>query len=411
MASLPEPRLSARVADSAGPRWWRTLAIVGLLPLAALGVILPWSASLNVTAVLTGIAWLVLVRILVPRLKPRACTLAIEPGAIRVEGAGAASQRLRAADVRAASTARLASGFSVGLVRYGDDDPPLWLELESAADVDRVRRALGVGHGGFGRVAWPPRRGTFHGRRTRLDLIAAGLWLGTIAAIAVHFTELAITLGVLFVPFVIVAAAIGMSARSVRHGVCLSPSGVRTILEHQITDTPWSSVLDAEVQRDSLVIRTTTGAEIVPLPDLLPVEREHLVAQLRSAALRARGHGPLPPGIPTSLAILAPREEAARAWIERVDATAATLMDRDGYRRSGVEERDLWDTLESTDAPPPIRAAAARILARVAPEQAGPRIAQVLLQEHDEGARDCIRVALEEDVDVAAGAMDRSASR
>jgi hypothetical protein len=328
----------------------------------------------------------------------------VEPGAIRLRRAGAVSQHIRAADVRAASAARLPTGFSLALVRYEPGDPPLWLELQTADDVERVRRALGVGHSGFGELSWPPRR-TFHGKRTPVDVLAAALWLATIAAVYAN-SEADVTLGVLFVVLAVVATALGAATRRSRHGVSLSPAGL-TIADGARTRTPWADVVAADAQGEALLVRTSAGAQLVPTPDALPLEREHLVAQIRSAALRAHGEGPLPPGVPSSLAVLAPRDEGSRAWIERVDATAATLLDRDGYRRTGVVERDLWETLESTDAPPRLRAAAARILARVAPEEAGPRIAQVLVQEHDAGAGDCIRVALEEDVELAAQAFDR----
>jgi hypothetical protein len=54
-----------------------------------------------------------------------------------------------------------------------------------------------------------------------------------------------------------------------------------------------------------------------------------------------------------------------------------------------------------------MRAAAARVLARVVPEEAKTRVAQVLATEHDAYARACIRIALEEDVDVAARELER----
>jgi hypothetical protein len=138
-----------------------------------------------------------------------------------------------------------------------------------------------------------------------------------------------------------------------------------------------------------------------------PLEREHFAAQIRDAARRARGEGSPPPDVPASVAVLAPRDEAHRAWLERVDATAASLARADGYRDLGVDEGDLWTALESPDAPVPLRSAAARVLARVAPETAGPRIAEVLAREHDVGARNRIRVALEEDVDLAARQLER----
>jgi hypothetical protein len=407
-ARAPEPPpLVARVCDPAGPRWWRVLVTTGIAPLALLGGAMPWSTSWRAASVLTAVAWLVLVRLVVPRLRTRRCELVLEPGAVRLRRAGAASQRIHAEDIRAASTARLASGFSLALTRYGEGDRPLWLELERSEDVDAVRRALGIGHAGFGEVSWPPRRGVFHGNRTLLDLIAAVLWLGALWAIASGWTEAAITLAATFVVTTIGAVTLGLATRPARFGLTLSPRGLGVIEEGRLFERRWQDVFTADGQGDDIALRTATGVQHVSLRGALPEEREHIAAQIRSAALRARGEGPLPPGIPTSLSVLVPRGEDPRAWIERVDATAASLQQRDGYRVAGVEERELWETLESTDAPPALRAASARILARVAPEHAGPRIALVLSQEHDPAARDRILGALEEDVELAAQALER----
>jgi hypothetical protein len=112
--------------------------------------------------------------------------------------------------------------------------------------------------------------------------------------------------------------------------------------------------------------------------------------------------------VPAPISLLAPREEPKRAWLERIDATAATLVEGAGaYRAADISTQDLWTALESPDAPAPLRAAAARILARVVPGEAGPRIGLTLAAERDDRTRDRIRVALEEDVDAAARELER----
>jgi hypothetical protein len=408
-APAPAP-IVARVCDPAGPRWWRVVVTVGIIPLALLGGFVPWSASLRAVSLLTAVAWLVFVRLVVPRLRTRECELSVEPGGLRVRGAGVVSQRIHASDLRAASAARFGSGFSLALTRYGSGDRPLWLLLETSKDVDEVRRALGVGHAGFGALSWPPQRGVFHGRRSALDWLAEVAWLCAIVAVAAE-TEVAIPLAALFVTLTIVAVAVGVIPRPIRSGLTLSPRGLGVIENGSLFENRWADVVTADVHGDEILLRTSTGVQRLPVRDGLPDEREHLAAQIRSAALRARGEGPLPPGVPTSMSVLVPRGEDPRAWIERVDATAASLQQRDGYRVAGVEEQELWETLESTDAPPALRAASARILARVAPEQAGPRIALALSQEHDPAARDRILGALEEDVELAAQALERLDSK
>jgi hypothetical protein len=398
--------LRARVCDPAGPGWWRTAATIGLLPLAVLALVLPLPAGPRVATMLAGLAWLVLGRIVVPRLRTAECTVDVGPTEIALHGAGAASQRIEARHVRAASTASLSRGYSLGLVRHGEGDPPLWLELGSQADLDRIRRALGIGHAGFGVLAWPPRRGVFHVQASTLDFLAALGWLATIGLVLTGSVERAITVAILFVPVTLIALALAVAGRTPAAALSLSRRGLRVTAGGDNAETPWTEVVGATATSHGVLVSTTAGAQAVPMPAAGVLEREHMAAQIRSAMLRARGEGPPAPGIPASVAVLAPRDEAPRAWLERVDATAASMARGEGYRHAAVEAADLWTALESTDAPSPVRAAAARILARVAPEQAGPRIAQVLAQEHDAVARDRIRVALEDDVEVAAREME-----
>ena len=54
-----------------------------------------------------------------------------------------------------------------------------------------------------------------------------------------------------------------------------------------------------------------------------------------------------------------------------------------------------------------VRAAAARVLARVAPDEAKKRVADVLACDRDAHACAVIRVALEDDVDVAARELEQ----
>jgi hypothetical protein len=76
-----------------------------------------------------------------------------------------------------------------------------------------------------------------------------------------------------------------------------------------------------------------------------------------------------------------------------------------------VDRTELWEALEDPDAPPAVRAASARLLARIAPEEAPRRIADALAVERDGATRARIRIALEEDVETAARGLERLTSR
>ena len=165
-------------------------------------------------------------------------------------------------------------------------------------------------------------------------------------------------------------------------------------------------MLDASVDPAGIRLTTNAGPVHIPMGQSLPEERAHLVAQILSAASRARGEGPLPPTLPAPLARLAPKGESERAWLQRIDAAAASIASAEAYRGSDLDPRDLWAALESPDAPARVRAAAARVLARVAPDEAKTRVAQVLASDRDPRACACIRVALEEDVETAARELE-----
>jgi hypothetical protein len=402
--------LRARVCDPAGPRWWRAVTGVGLLPLLLLGLVLPAPELPRIVTMLVGVSWLVLGRLVVPRPGPRACVVDVEPGAIVIHGAGVLSQRIAGADVRGASTAWLDGKVVLGLVRYSVGDSPLWLELDTAEDAERVRRALGIRYAGLGELTYPPISGSFHSQPTPADFLAGASWVALILAAAVG-SDVALLLTLAVVPLTIIALAVAAARRDSWDRLTLSPRGVRfpltTARSAPYTEVHWGDVQDVRATARGIALTTRHGEHHVPMRRAQAREREHFAAQIRTAARRARGEGPPPPEVPASVAVLAPRDEARRAWLERVDATAASIARAEGYRDLGVEEADLWSALESPDAPVPVRSAAARVLARVAPQQAGPRIAEVLAREHDEDTRTRIEVALEEDVELAARKLDR----
>jgi hypothetical protein len=118
----------------------------------------------------------------------------------------------------------------------------------------------------------------------------------------------------------------------------------------------------------------------------------------------------MPPVLPVAVARLAPEGETQRAWLQRLDATAATVG-TGAYRSQGLDPNDLWRALENPDAPAAVRAASARLLARVAPDEIKTRVALVLAADRDKYARTCIRIALEDDVETAALELERAAAQ
>lgn len=348
--------MRARVIDPVGPAWWRALTL--LAALGPVAVALFFGLTPFVVVTMLAAAWMFVARAVLPRLQPRDVELGVEAGVVRIERAGPLSQRIVGRNLQAASVATTARGVSLALVRGVVGDRPLLMELESADEAAGVRRALGIGVRGFGKVSWPATVEPRDGLLAVLQALAALGWFAMAVSILTAGIEVTLGLGLVVVPVTVFAAALG-----------------------------------AATDQRRVLPRATTA------------EREQIAAHERAAAERraADASGEAPPAL-TQLVRVA--GESSRAWLERIDAMAASFAEEDGYRRSSVHATDLAEAVGDPDAAPPLRAVAARLLARVAPEEARQRIGDALAVERDPGARAGIRVALEEDIDVAARGLD-----
>lgn len=411
--------LHARVCDPLGPRWVRFLQRclgIGLVPLPVVFFMMLYGDATDAAALFLPCAAILAVRYLVTTRAPvRRAELAVDDGGIDIRRAGLLSQRIDAADVVGASTARTESGVTLALVRRFSKGRPLLLDLESDSDLDEVRAALHIGHFGFGEISWPVGTPHRHGAFAAAAVLAA--FAAAVVALDVESPASAFALSAAVVPtlFAYVIFVLWTMANPApkprvaltRHGLLLAePSAT-------ITYQPYANVLDAKVTAwHGVYVETDSHPLSIPMHNTLAEEREHLVAQLHSAARRAHGEGPQPMAVPASVAILAPRGRPDREWLERLDATAAALSSPRSeyvglaYRRPDLGAEDLTKALASPDAPAPVRAAAARVLARIAPEEATVQIARALEHERDEDTRVLLRIAVEEDVETAARVLD-----
>jgi hypothetical protein len=407
--------LHARVCDPLGPRWVRFLQrclSAGLVPLPVIFFLMIYGQDTDAAVLFLPCAVILAVRYLIATRAPvRRAELVAFDGSIAVRRAGLLSQRIDAADVVGASTARTESGVTLALVRRFSKGRPLLLDLESDDDLDEVRAALRIGHFGFGEIAWPVGRPHRHGPFAAAVLAT---FAAAVVAVGVESPASAFALSaaivptlfayVIFVLWTLANPAPKPRVALTRHGLLLAEPNAT------ITYQPYANVLDAKVTTwHGVTVETDSHPLSIPMHHTLDEERAHLVAQLQSAARRARGEGPQPTGVPASVAVLAPRGKPDREWLERLDATAAALSSPSAghaYRRPDLDADDLTRALASPDAPAPIRAAAARVLARIAPEEATVQIARALEHERDEDTRALLRIAVEEDVETAARVLD-----
>lgn len=336
----------ARVSDPLGPRLWgAAVRALGVVP-ALLAA--PFGLGAFASAVCLASAWAFAAGAVLGRLRPRDAVVHLEAGSVVVAGAGPLSQRIRGCDVRAAKLVGTPAP-RLALVRAAPRRRPVILEASSPAELLQIARALGIGPGGVGQIAM--RTGGPRRLPTLLRAACSLAWLAMGVFVALGAIELALGVALAAVPASLLAVTMSL-------GEGLAPA---------------ESAAEREL---------ATGA---PLPADALVEGE-------------------------GLAPLLPREhEGPRMWLERLDALAASLTREDGYRQAGIDVDALWSTLERPEASDALRAAAARVLARVAPESSRPRVTEALATVRDGVTRARIAAALEEDVDEAARELDRLA--
>src|SRR5262249_32945227 len=134
-------------------------------------------------------------------------------------------------------------------------------------------------------------------------------------------------------------------------------------------------------------------------------EADHLVAQLTCAVRRAQGGRGNDEDALSRLASLRQGRLLARDWITRLDTCAPMMRRGGGYRGPTFEEHDLWSVLESPDADPELRAAAARVLLRIA-SRARVRVDAAVASMRDEGEVERVRILLEPDAEKASDELD-----
>ncbi|HLK40173.1 MAG TPA: hypothetical protein VKU41_25635 [Polyangiaceae bacterium] len=406
---------SARVVDAAGPPWVRSLELAGAVAAIVVGVLLlPEHGDAAGVIGSMGIALLFARGLLRSHARARDAEITSEVGSLRIRGGPMRTQTVRARDVMAASVAPGPDGPSLAIVRRAAPERPLLVSFRTEGDLQLALRALAVRYTGFGEVRW--RIGPGASAVPVLRVLLAATWLLLAACCAAAPAGLALQIAawtLTITPLGLVVLALLVAFEPPAPHVALDslrlewrePSGVTSAV-------PCAALTDVRVDGRHIRLEGPHGSFALDVRGLRPDERIELAGHLRAAGRRGRDEASLPPAVSPSLGGLAPREESTRAWIERLDAAAAALRQRPAaYRGERLDEADLWQALESPDAPPVLRAAAARVLARAAPREAGVRVARVLAANRDAGVRGAIVGALEEDADDAARALEAARAR
>ncbi len=343
----------------------------------------------------------------------RQVELTCGPGYVDVSKAGTRNQRILARDVKGATTARTGKGLLLTL-QHHKRNAPITLELESDADAAKVRHALGIGHGGFGEVAW--RTAADSNRRTGFvgNLLGAATGIGI--ALALLFGDrggeaIAILLGMagFFATILgiagalspkpeptIVMTAAGLRLRTPRGWFALPYEAMR-----EVDDSPERFIFTVPEPYHSVVVDKSKGL----LGGLSPAERDTALAQVRAAAQRARGMGPEKVDVSGRVDVLRRQGESPRDWLVRLDMAGQTLDAGAGYRGNTLDAEDLWTILEDPEAEPELRAAAARVLRHLRAPETRVRIDTALAAVRDEPTNRRLRIAVNDDLEGATQAL------
>ena len=414
--------MQATFSDPQGPRWVHALlqAPAAVLVLIALFGGLSWTA-IGILLALAVVASSSVALAPLRQKEPVPATLTLGPGYVRVRATRLRSPTVHAREITGASTARTDSGFALTLARK-DRDTPTTIEVATEAEVDKLRLALGIGHGGHGSLAWwstptSSQRSAFGGR------IAAALAtlavVGTVAAadaiggVTTIVAVLACMAGFFAIPLGLLLSALGAS-RGTFPDIQMTAAGIRLATTRGPFLLPYAYYAGFEHEGDMLAFKVPAPWGVVRVPvnapirgsGLTPADVELLRVQLDAAALRARGYGRSKEEVVGRVETLRRGRESARDWLARLDIVGQTLTTGAGYRGQSLDAEDLWTVLEDPDAEPDLRTAAARVLRHLQDERVRVRIDAAAAAIRDETTNRRVRVAAEAPLEEAAAELD-----
>lgn len=406
--------MRAAFSDPQGSPLWRGLLYAPTALLVILAFVLAraglesWWALAMAGAASAAVAGLVPTR----QRARRAVELECGPGYLDVKEAGTRTQRIDAKSLDGATTARTSRGFLLTL-SHAKRSAPLTIEVPTEPEVEQIRRALGIGHGGVGAVSWRtvPSANAKAVTTGRVIVLVCGLIIIALLAIGAS-TEAAVIGGVAMSQLLIVGAALSLVAwtsKSPTPNVVMAADALRLWTPRGWFTLPYDQLIDVRIEEDRLVF-------VVPPPfnqivvarkrpwsgdGLSDEEAASLVAQLKAAAARARGLGPQKTDVTGRVEVLRRGGESPRDWLVRLDMAGQTLATGTGYRGNTLDAQDLWAILEDPEADAELRAAAARVLRHTSVQAARVRIAAAVAAVRDEATHKKLRIAIADDLDGA----------
>ncbi|MDB4936256.1 MAG: hypothetical protein JWP87_3228, partial [Labilithrix sp.] len=242
-------------SDPQGARPWRMAPYAGPLALFVFACFGPLE---GVTAVLTAVLATALFHLvgIMPFRQGLLRTAELEtgPGFITIKNAGTRSQRIDARAIIGGTTARTGKGILFTL-SHAKRDQPITIEVESDADAERIRHALGIGHGGFGSVGWRtvPSSSAKTGFWGRLITFVIGAIICGLGFFVSH--EAAGIVGLMLGQFAflsMILSLVGYFGRSAPPSVVMAAEGLRVQTKQGWFTVPYDHVLGVEPVRGAL---------------------------------------------------------------------------------------------------------------------------------------------------------------
>jgi hypothetical protein len=275
-----------------------------------------------------------------------------------------------------------------------------------------VRHALGVGHSGFGTVAWTTQvdsnaRTAIVGRImavvgfTLMTLLQVGMSDHDAAVGLCGFLGMIAGIGALL-------GLVGLFGRAPDPTVVMAWDGLKLRSVRGWFALPYAMLERLEDHARGLVFHLPQPHPSVGVEKSGPVvgglsddDRKILVAQITSAAQRARGLGPHKDDVRGRVDQLRRNGESPRDWLVRLDMAGQMLSAGSGYRGNTLDMVDLWAILEDPEAEADLRAAAARVLRHSPQPEVRVRIDAAVAAVRDESTNKRLRIAIKDDLDGA----------
>jgi hypothetical protein len=400
-------------SDPQGPRLWRMAPYGGPLALFLFACAGPVDGVPAVLIAVMAVALFHLVGMIPFRQgRARSSELVTGPGFIEIKKAGTRSQRIDAKSIVGGTTARTKNGILFTL-SHAKRDQPIILEVENDAEADRVRHALGIGHGGFGTVGWRTTPGTsaktgFWGRL--ITFVIGALIVAMGAFVSEEAAGLTGLFTAQFALLAVILSLVGYFGAKVPPSVLMAAEGLKIQTKQGWFTVPYDHVQNIEPVKGALRFTVPPPYHFVDVEaagtlmggGLGPDDRDGLIKQIMSAAARARGLGASKTDVSGRVDVLRRNGESPRNWLARLDMAGRMLESTAaGYRGHTLDHEDLWAVLEDPEGDAELRAPAARVLRHSQKPETRQRIDAAVAAVRDESVNRRMRIAIRDDVDNA----------